>query len=100
MCDEKKPCVVCRCEEIYEDQIRAAVRAGNHDLDSVKRCTRAGMGRCQGGFCTYKILKILARETGKEVTSFTKRGPGSYLVSGKLSDTTDAGKDPGDAKQP
>ena len=43
------------------------------------------MGRCQGGFCTYKILKILTRETGVPVEEITKRGPGSHIVAGRLS---------------
>lgn len=80
--------IVCRCETVSEAEIVAAIRKGHTTLDGIKFYTRAGMGRCQGGFCTYKIVKILARETGQPVTTFTKRGGGSFLVTGLLSDDT------------
>ena len=76
--------IICRCETVSEAQIVDAIRKGHTTLDGIKFYTRAGMGRCQGGFCTYKILKILARETGRPVTSFTKRGENSFLVTRRL----------------
>jgi glycerol-3-phosphate dehydrogenase len=76
--------VVCRCEGVSEAEIVAAVRRGHRTLDGIKFYTRAQMGRCQGGFCTYRILRILARETGQPVESLTKRGPGSELLVGRL----------------
>jgi glycerol-3-phosphate dehydrogenase len=76
--------VVCRCEGVSEAEIVAAVRRGHRTLDGVKFYTRAQMGRCQGGFCTYRILRILARETGLPVQAITKRGPGSELLGGEL----------------
>jgi glycerol-3-phosphate dehydrogenase len=80
--------VVCRCETISEAQIIEAINKGHTTLDGIKFYTRAGMGRCQGGFCTYKILKILSRETGKPITEFTKRGGSSYIVAERLSSTS------------
>ena len=58
--------VVCRCEEITEGEIRAAIRArvGARTLDGIKRRTRSGMGRCQGGFCTPRLIEILSSELG------------------------------------
>ncbi len=76
--------VVCRCEGVSEAEIVAAVRRGHRTLDGIKFYTRAQMGRCQGGFCTYRILRILARETGLPVQAITKRGPGSELLGGEL----------------
>ncbi len=76
--------VVCRCEGVSEAEIVAAVRRGHRTLDGIKFYTRAQMGRCQGGFCTYRILRILARETGLPPESITKRGPGSELLGGEL----------------
>ena len=76
--------IVCRCEKVSEAEIVAAVRAGHTTLDGIKYFTRAQMGRCQGGFCTYKILKILMRETGMGWDRITKRGAGSELLSGRL----------------
>jgi glycerol-3-phosphate dehydrogenase len=76
--------IVCRCETVSEAEVVEAIRKGHTTLDGIKFYTRCGMGRCQGGFCTYRILKILARETGKDLSSFTKRGDGSYLLPGRL----------------
>ena len=80
--------IVCRCETVSEAQIVEAIRKGHTTLDGIKFYTRSGMGRCQGGFCTGKLLRILARETGKPVTAFTKRGNGSRLLAEPLSATS------------
>lgn len=85
---EKNPSygnIVCRCEQVSEAEIVEAVRKGHTTLDGIKFYTRCGMGRCQGGFCTYKIMKILMRETGMAPEAMTKRGRGSYLIHGKIS---------------
>lgn len=76
--------VVCRCETISEAEVVEAIRKGHTTLDGIKFYTRAGMGRCQGGFCTYRVLSILARETGRPLEAFTKRGGGSWLVAGRV----------------
>ena len=76
--------IVCRCEKVSEAEIVAAIRAGHTTLDGIKYFTRAQMGRCQGGFCTYKILKILMRETGMGWNEITKHGGGSAVLSGRL----------------
>jgi glycerol-3-phosphate dehydrogenase len=49
-------------------------------MDMIKKRIRPGMGRCQGGFCTPKILKILSRELDKPVTEIAKNDPGSEMV--------------------
>jgi len=72
--------IVCRCESVSEAEIVAAIRAGHTTMDGIKFYTRAQMGRCQGGFCTYRILKILQRETGLSLPELTKRGGESRLV--------------------
>ena len=76
--------MVCRCERVTEAEIVEAVRRGHRTLDGVKYFTRAQMGRCQGGFCTYKIIKIIMRETGMGYDEVTKRGPGSRVLKGEL----------------
>lgn len=76
--------IVCRCERVTEAEIIAAIRRGHTTLDGIKYFTRAQMGRCQGGFCTYKILKILMRETGMGWDEITKRGHGSPVLRGEL----------------
>lgn len=77
--------IICRCETITEGEIIDAIRApaGARDVDGVKRRTRAGMGRCQGGFCGSKVVEILARELGTEVNEITKFGKGSNILFDK-----------------
>jgi glycerol-3-phosphate dehydrogenase len=53
-------------------------------MDSIKFYTRAQMGRCQGGFCSYKIMKILMRETGMSIEEITKRGAESRLITERV----------------
>jgi glycerol-3-phosphate dehydrogenase len=74
--------VVCRCENVTEAEVVAAIRSvpGAGDLDGVKRRTRAGMGRCQGGFCSPQILQILARELRLPPTAVSKCGGGSQIL--------------------
>ncbi len=76
--------IVCRCESISEEEIIAAIRRGHTTLDGIKFYTRAQMGRCQGGFCTYKILKIIQRETGQSINEITKRGGNSFVVPSRI----------------
>lgn len=66
--------VVCRCETVTEGEVVEAIRRGATTLDGVKFRTRAGMGRCQAGFCSPRVTKILARELGTPQTRVTKRG--------------------------
>ncbi len=72
--------IICRCEKISEAEIVEAIRRGATTIDEIKHYTRAGMGRCQGGFCTPAILKILARETGLPITQITKNNNNSIMV--------------------
>jgi glycerol-3-phosphate dehydrogenase len=72
--------LVCRCELVTEAEIVEAVDRGAHTLDGVKFRTRAGMGRCQGGFCTWRCLELLAERRGLPITAITKRGGDSWIV--------------------
>lgn len=76
--------VVCRCETVTEAEIVEAIRRplGATTLDGVKRRTRAGMGRCQSGFCTTRVLEILERELHAPRETLTKFGEGSELLTG------------------
>lgn len=76
--------IICRCETITEAEIVEAIHRGARSLDGVKRRTRAGMGRCQGGFCSPRVMELLARETGVPMEKLTKFGGGSNLLCGKL----------------
>jgi len=76
--------IVCRCEDVSEAEIVQAIKLGHVTLDGVKYFTRAQMGRCQGGFCTYKIIKIIMRETGLSWNEVTKHGGKSRLLEASL----------------
>lgn len=77
--------IVCRCEVVTEGEIVDSIRRplGAVDLDGVKRRVRAGMGRCQAGFCTPRIMEIIARERGIPLEQVTKGGEGSNVVVGR-----------------
>ena len=74
--------IVCRCETITEGEILDAIHApaGARDVDGVKRRTRAGMGRCQSGFCGSKVVEILARELNVPMNEITKFGGESKIM--------------------
>ena len=81
--------IICRCEMITEGEILDAIRRplGARSLDGVKRRTRAGMGRCQSGFCSPRTMEILARELHVNMSDITKSGGNSRLVVGVNKDT-------------
>lgn len=74
--------IICRCETVTEGEIIDAIKGpvGAVDMDGVKRRTRAGMGRCQSGFCGSKVVEILARELGKPINEVTKYGGDSKII--------------------
>ena len=74
--------IICRCENITEAEIIDAIRRplGARSLDGVKRRVRAGMGRCQGGFCSPRVMDILSRELGLPMEKITKSGGRSNIV--------------------
>lgn len=84
--------VICRCETVTEGEIVDAVTRplGARSLDGVKRRTRAGMGRCQGGFCGPRVMEIIARETGMDLSEITKCGGESRMVVGKTKEGAEA----------
>lgn len=76
--------IICRCEMITEGEIIDAIKRplGAKSLDGVKRRTRAGMGRCQSGFCSPRTIEILARERGVDPAEITKAGGNSKIIVG------------------
>lgn len=81
--------IICRCEQVTEGEIIDAIRRplGAKSLDGVKRRTRAGMGRCQAGFCSPRVMEILARELGVSQAEITKCGGASRLIVGVNKDS-------------
>jgi glycerol-3-phosphate dehydrogenase len=78
--------MVCRCEKVTEAEISAAIQRGADTMDAVKHLTRAGMGRCQGGFCGISVLNHLARHNGEPPSRITKKGEGSYQIGPALAE--------------
>ncbi len=78
--------IICRCESISEGEILDAIHRplGARSLDGVKRRTRAGMGRCQAGFCSPRVMEIINRELGIPVEKITKSG-GKSVIAPELS---------------
>jgi len=78
--------IICRCESVTEAEIREAIQRpiGGRSVDAIKRRLRAGMGRCQGGFCGPRIIEILARELEVPLEKIDKDLAGSGMVSGQL----------------
>ena len=76
--------IICRCEMITEGEIIDAIKRplGAKSLDAVKRRTRAGMGRCQAGFCSPRTMEILARELNVDMSEITKTGGDSKIIVG------------------
>jgi len=72
--------LVCRCETVTEGEVRDAIDRGARTLDGIKFRTRAGMGRCQGGFCAWGCMELLQRELGVPLTAVTKRGGHSWIA--------------------
>lgn len=77
--------IICRCEMITEGEIIDAIHRslGARSLDAVKRRTRAGMGRCQAGFCSPRTMEILEREVPMSMFEITKNGGKSKFVVGR-----------------
>ena len=77
--------IICRCEKISEGEIVEALHTNPRptDLDGVKRRTRSGMGRCQGGFCSPYVVELIARECGIPYEDVTKCGGASRINFGR-----------------
>ena len=78
--DPKYGYVVCRCETVTEGEIVEAIRRGARTIQGIQFRTRAGMGRCQRGFCGPRVVEILVRELGIPKTEVTFKGPGSEIL--------------------
>ncbi len=74
--------IICRCEQITESEILQAIHrpVGARTVDAVKRRVRAGMGRCQGGFCGPQVIEILSRELGLRPEEIRKRDGASFML--------------------
>ena len=80
--------IICRCEKVSKGEMLGAIHqpVPARSLDAIKRRIRAGMGRCQGGFCSPKVLKILSEELKIPPLNITKKGKGSEILKAKTKD--------------
>lgn len=78
--------IVCRCETVTEGQIRKALRSPIpvYTIDGVKRRCRAGMGRCQGSFCTPRVMQIISEESGIPFDQIRKSNEATTIAQGTL----------------
>lgn len=78
--------IVCRCETVSEGEILQVIRSNPQamDIDGVKRRTRSGMGRCQGGFCGPYVMELISKELGIPMEEVTKFGGNSRMVIGRI----------------
>ncbi|MEE8373946.1 MAG: FAD-dependent oxidoreductase [Dehalococcoidia bacterium] len=83
--------IVCRCENVSKGEIADALQRGTpaRSIDGIKRRTRAGMGRCQGGFCMPRVLEIISGEAGIGKELVTKSGGKSFILSGRTKEATE-----------
>jgi glycerol-3-phosphate dehydrogenase len=84
---EKEPSfarIICRCELVTEGEIREALNRGARCLDGLKFRTRAGMGRCQGGFCSGRCMELIAEKHNIPLTAVTKRGGNSWVACDRI----------------
>jgi bacterioferritin-associated ferredoxin len=90
--------IVCRCEEVLDQEVAAALTAGARTVDDVKRRTRAGMGACQGLFCVPMIAALVAQATGTRIESvapMTARPPVRPIALAALAALSDDDRDEG-----
>jgi bacterioferritin-associated ferredoxin len=90
-----KRSIVCRCEDISEEDVLKAIRAGYTDLEELRKKLRIGMGPCQGRVCVQIVAKILEKETGFPVGSMrmpTVRSPLVPVSLGALASEDDDNK--------
>ena len=89
--------VICRCESITEGEIVRAIHGpvGARTIDGIKKRTRPGGGRCQGGFCGPRVMQIIAREMEMDLVDVKKDNPGSYILTGTTKDKVVEQRPPG-----
>ena len=88
----KKKAIVCRCEDITEEDVLNVIDAGYTDIEELRKVLRIGMGPCQGRVCIQLVMKILEKKTGKKVTKVslpTSRPPIVPVSLGTLASEKD-----------
>ena len=78
--------MICNCEHISLGEIKDALSRSCPpvSIKGVKRRTRAGFGKCQGGFCQPKVLMLLAEHYGVSPTKIPLNDEGSYIIDHEI----------------
>ena len=76
--------MICFCNKVTKREIKQAIKEGAETLDDIKFATKASFGECQGSFCTSKILKIIAEETGKKPQEINQNEKGSWIIASEV----------------
>ena len=84
--------IICRCEKGSEQEVRDAVRRGVKTLDEMRVVVRTGMGRCQGGFCTSRVLQIMSEELGVSPLEIKQKSGNSYILKHETKELRGRGK--------
>ncbi|EMR73592.1 NAD(P)H-nitrite reductase [Thermoplasmatales archaeon SCGC AB-539-N05] len=71
----KKISIICRCEDVDEEEAIKAIDEGCTDLEELRKKLRIGMGPCQGRICIPLVIKILEKKTGEKISLPTSRPP-------------------------
>ncbi len=85
--------LICRCEEVSHRMLRDSLEDEPEDIGSLKRCTRAGMGRCQGRYCASNLAAMIAEKTGRpleERSFFAPRPPIKPITVSDIATVTDS----------
>ncbi|MDR2656160.1 MAG: NAD(P)/FAD-dependent oxidoreductase [Oscillospiraceae bacterium] len=84
--------IICRCETVTEGEILDALRSPiiPRSIDAVKRRCGAGLGRCQGGFCSPRVTELISKELCINPLELEQDRSGSYIFT---SETKGGGKD-------
>lgn len=79
----KKKAIVCRCEDITEEDVIKAIDEGYNDIEELRKILRIGMGPCQGRVCIKLVIKILEKKIGRKIAedALTKSRPPIIPVS-------------------
>ena len=72
--------MICRCEEVTLETLLSTMQTYQCSSRELKLRTRAGMGRCQGGFCSWRVMQLLSEQLRVPMEEITKRGGGSWIV--------------------
>ena len=78
--------IICNCEHISLGEIKEALSRSCPpvSIKGVKRRTRSGYGKCQGGFCQPKVLLLLAKHYGVSPTEIPLAEDGSYIIDHEI----------------